>query len=1070
MKGSAGGPPECDVFISFSMADIEMARELAAMVREMGHQPYMFADRNRDPAGARWTKDLQLALTEAKVLVCIVSADSMDSKWVEMELTLANNRKLDLIPLVRAHSVPSQESLWLFAVDTLKNVGEDLRSEYAYISDRIQLSLDSYYEFQKRKEESNLPVRVASEPVRLIGKSIGAEPYPGPRPFNEDQQAIFYGREFDAGKITRLMSDRDVLILYGSSGVGKSSLLNAKVAPLIRKGQKKQVLLNGRSGLAIRVKLYSLPKEMEDRQNRFVYSVIRCLGGDELMATQATLAEFIRHLPATPDAQGRVLVLDQFEEIFFDSYRQTEEQQFEFIKSLNTAIVESKQPGAVRLQLILSLRKEYLADAQRLLKFWRSDLGVGNYPLEPISDENVREVITAPVRNYLRFDEDVIESLIHHLREVRIKREDGNFETHVSSAIEMAHLQIVCRRLWEGLPTGATQVTAADVDRAAGEGKSIEDFVGDALNAFYEHEVQGAAERHRIPRHVIELGCQKFVSPQGNRMTLHSSLGRVGRLTNAVADELAGRYLLRKDGQFYELSHDLLVGPVRSSRDREGKAAELLFATDLLERLLQKALAEHGWVLRGYFGDEMNLLKQCAVLAKHTALFDEELELLLRISLRTGEAIAAWCERAKVDAPYMLAAVVEEALGKDDRLIRRNAIKAVCRTSLEHFMPEVIRMSLHDPDRSVKAKAVSEIFLADKRHAMEHLVHELRQRTNSEAALHALAQLKRHSAESNRDDSFQSIFNGLYSSERRRIRTLSWQKRLAYNWWVIGMIFVGTVLFVVPPAFLYKMLPASLNWGVSQHEASPFIGAFQGLVAGVLWAGLTALSISFYYYVFGNEKRRGSALETFWVVLFGLVGASLASCLISAAILGVFHEKSLLEMGWLCPNSSGKPPSTYVYEAFFVTGFGFVNIVTGAALGIGISLVVQATKKDPKWDRIFRVPDSRVENIRQLWDLVKSISHLVLPKMPLMLLTCLLGAVTAYTVPEISPLAKTKANPVSLIQGLVGDVSTQIVGAYFGIIGMFVAMVVARHGFELDPSRLAQEDALVYENRAAGDA
>lgn len=59
-------------------------------------------------------------------------------------------------------------------------------------------------------------------------------PYPGLSPFQEGDQAFFFGREHEKVEVFRLIR-RDVLtVLFDRSGLGKTSLLRAGVFPLLR--------------------------------------------------------------------------------------------------------------------------------------------------------------------------------------------------------------------------------------------------------------------------------------------------------------------------------------------------------------------------------------------------------------------------------------------------------------------------------------------------------------------------------------------------------------------------------------------------------------------------------------------------------------------------------------------------------------------------------------------------------------------------------------------------------------------------------------------------------------------
>ena len=61
-------------------------------------------------------------------------------------------------------------------------------------------------------------------------------PYPGLRPFNEDESIFFKGREEHIGQIVKQLEEKKFLMLTGASGDGKSSLIYAGVIPNARAG------------------------------------------------------------------------------------------------------------------------------------------------------------------------------------------------------------------------------------------------------------------------------------------------------------------------------------------------------------------------------------------------------------------------------------------------------------------------------------------------------------------------------------------------------------------------------------------------------------------------------------------------------------------------------------------------------------------------------------------------------------------------------------------------------------------------------------------------------------------
>jgi hypothetical protein len=66
-----------------------------------------------------------------------------------------------------------------------------------------------------------------------------------------------------------------------------------------------------------------------------------------------------------------------------------------------------------------------------------------------------------------------------------------------------------------------------------------------------------------------------------------------------------------------------------------------------------------------------------------------------------------------------------------------------------------------------------------------------------------------------------------------------------------------------------------------------------------------------------------------------------------------------------------------------------------------------------------------------------------------------------YAAPQIAPQVepektaqRTKANPVDLVQGLIGDGATQILGAFFGVCGALLGGVIVRSGFSIRPMQV----------------
>ncbi|HEU4901968.1 MAG TPA: hypothetical protein VFT06_04225, partial [Flavisolibacter sp.] len=66
--------------------------------------------------------------------------------------------------------------------------------------------------------------------------------YPGTKPFEAAEHELFKGRDNDINYLSELVSLQNLVVLFGRSGLGKSSLLNAGLVNCLRKDPTVMVL------------------------------------------------------------------------------------------------------------------------------------------------------------------------------------------------------------------------------------------------------------------------------------------------------------------------------------------------------------------------------------------------------------------------------------------------------------------------------------------------------------------------------------------------------------------------------------------------------------------------------------------------------------------------------------------------------------------------------------------------------------------------------------------------------------------------------------------------------------
>src|SRR5665213_882940 len=131
----------------------------------------------------------------------------------------------------------------------------------------------------------------------------------GLQSYSEAQSNIFYGRDEEIDKLTNLIKSNTLTIVFGKSGTGKTSLLNAGVFPKVRKDYY----------LPFRIRL-----EFKDDSPDLVTQIKNILKSEidkygfkveSYPDSKTTLWEYFHSEPLWKSVTP-ILVFDQFEEIF----------------------------------------------------------------------------------------------------------------------------------------------------------------------------------------------------------------------------------------------------------------------------------------------------------------------------------------------------------------------------------------------------------------------------------------------------------------------------------------------------------------------------------------------------------------------------------------------------------------------------------------------------------------------------------------------------------------------------------------------------------------------------------
>jgi WD40 repeat protein len=412
---------------------------------------------------------------------------------------------------------------------------------------------------------------------------IPASPYKGLVPFEDSDldALLFFGRERESGIIAENVLAARLTVLYGPSGVGKTSVLRAGVAHRLRRQARLNVEQRGHPEYAVVVfdawsedPVGSLRATVRDElAAQFGSALLDEPAGESLADTFGRWTEAL--------ACDLLLVLDQAEEYFL--YHGGEGG---FTAELPELVT---RPG-LRVRVLLSLRDDALAKLDRF-KGRIPNLFANYLRLDHLDRRSAREAVEKPVDRYnelagasIKAEPELTELVLDQTVAGQVDlgaAGRGLAADDVSAGrIEAAYLQLVLERIWEEERAAGSSTLRAETLVGLGGAESIvRAHLRRAVEELTSEERDVAADVFRflvtpsgtkIAHGVGDLA--EYASVDEERLLpVLSTLGRE-RIVRTV-DGAGG------DGTQYEIFHDVLGEAVLAWRreqelDRERRAAE----------------------------------------------------------------------------------------------------------------------------------------------------------------------------------------------------------------------------------------------------------------------------------------------------------------------------------------------------------------------------------------------------------------------------------------------------------------------------------------------------------------
>lgn len=417
-------------------------------------------------------------------------------------------------------------------------------------------------------------------------------PWPGLFPYGEDAQRYFNGRDRETQDLLRLVRREVCTLLYGQSGLGKSSLLRAGLFPRLRSEAFLPVYMRldfRNLAIPLRAQMWSILRDALDAAR---------IDGRRPEDHESLWAYFHAQDVELWDPRNRhitpVLVLDQFEEIVQAGEEKAQRDRLTAFMEELADLVENRVPaevkqsleqdpeavsafdfGARRFRSVISFREDYLAALEEWFAVNRMAT-TSRLRITKMGESQALEAVRKT--GGLLVDETVSAQIVEY-----VSGASGRSASRLVE-IEPALLSVVCfelnnRRLAQAEP----QISAALLEGAR---ESI-------IAEFYQRGISG------MPPVVQVFMERELLTESGYRdsCAVEDALQRHG-VAMPDLQSLVERRILRLEERFgvlrVELTHDVLAPVVRAHRDQR-QAITAAAAQRERDRLRQQKVRRWIW-------------------------------------------------------------------------------------------------------------------------------------------------------------------------------------------------------------------------------------------------------------------------------------------------------------------------------------------------------------------------------------------------------------------------------------------------------------------------------------------
>ena len=533
--------------------------------------------------------------------------------------------------------------------------------------------------------------------------SVDAQhPWLGLASFTEETRAYFYGREDEVAELDRRVQRKTLTVLFGQSGLGKTSILRAGIVPRLRP--------MGYCPVYVRIDYSRDSPPPSDQIKAAIFRATQQSGQwtqPGVAVAGESLWEFLHHRDdILRDASGKtvipLLIFDQFEEIFTlaqsDDFGRKRAAQF--IEDLGD-LVENRAPKSLEARIeqddsaterfdftrsdyriLIALREDYLAHLEAF-KGEMPSITQNRMRLARMTGEQALAAVVKPGGKLV--SAEVAEAIVRFIA--------GGSELR-NAEVEPSLLSLICRELNNArIAQGRAEISA---DLLAGSHGTI-------LAEFYERALadQPLAVRHFIEDELLtESGFRESIAEESVRKAFAAAGARPNALA-ALVDRRLLRIEERLDVRRVELTHDVLCSVVRASRDLRHERE----ARDEAERKLaaqrERELATRKALIRA-----RQIAAVCAVLAVVAvagAIFGYKSMKRAQVAEAQAQQTRAMAESARGEAEKLIVYLLDDFYLELEPVGRLDILAQLSKRAVDYYsaLPPELRTPETDRNRAL---------------------------------------------------------------------------------------------------------------------------------------------------------------------------------------------------------------------------------------------------------------------------------------------------------------------------------------------------------------------------------